>query len=139
MAPGERAPPPALTNEFVAVTVDGQNVLWRIGLLLDLAAQLDDKIVNRTIRWPGAESPDLLEDLIARDGLPAPLVEQPQQAYFVEGKLFKKIRTHQEASSGILKEHNFRSGKWYCQFTNSYANYIGIKSVYCIIIIYVNC
>ena len=56
------------------------------GVVLELAAQLDDEVVDGAVGRVALQAPDLLEDLVARDRLVAPLVEQLEQLDLVEGQ-----------------------------------------------------
>src|SRR4051812_5757693 len=57
-----------LENELVARAIDRDDVLGFGGVLLDLLAQLHDEVVDAAGRRVARDAPDLLEELLARDG-----------------------------------------------------------------------
>jgi hypothetical protein len=53
------------TDELIPGAVDGQDVYWPVWLGFDLASQLDDEVVNRSVVRAGFEAPNLFEDLVS--------------------------------------------------------------------------
>src|SRR5687768_18518481 len=81
----------ALEHQLVAVAVDREDVLWFLGALLELLAQLDDEVVDRAVRRVGVDTPDLVEDLLAADRLADPLVQHAQELHLVEREALRPL------------------------------------------------
>src|SRR5579871_3379803 len=71
-------------DQLVAGAVDGDDVARLGGVLLDLLAQLHHEVVDAAGGGVARDAPDLLQDLLARDGLARPLPQEAQELDLVE-------------------------------------------------------
>src|SRR6185369_4115702 len=74
-------------HELIAEAVDREDVARLAALGLDLLAQLDDEVVDGAVGRVRLEPPNLVEDLVAGDGLAALLPEHAQELDLVEAQL----------------------------------------------------
>src|SRR5689334_18512563 len=73
-----------LRHELVAEAVDREDVPRALLVLLELAAQLDDEVVDGAAGRRSLDAPHLLEQLVARDGLVGLLAQELQHLELVE-------------------------------------------------------
>src|SRR4051812_49193143 len=74
----------ALRDELVAEAVDREDVPRVLLVLFELAAQLHDEVVDGARGRRCLDAPDLLEQLVARDGLLGALAQELQDLELVE-------------------------------------------------------
>jgi hypothetical protein len=71
----------------MAGSVDGQNVLGRVRGAFDLLPEFRDEVVDRARGRELLVTPDLVQDLLARDDLSRVLPEVAQQVELARGEL----------------------------------------------------
>ena len=95
-------------EEAVADAADGGEVLGVGGVVLDVAAEADDEVVDGAGVGVGVDSPDLLEDVGAGDDLALAVGEEAEQVGLHDGEVGEAVGGDEfegvEADGAVVEE-----------------------------------